>query len=263
MRQAILDEILKNDRRSSVSRRLASPLIRIAASVPPVRLRAVHFFNVTETIPPFRPGARLLEVGCGSGHFLARMKSKGWEVFGVDMDSRSVEVAKSSYGIDVFRGQLQDARLMDRSFDAIVMKHSIEHISDPKSLLVESLRVLSPGGWMGIITPNVKSLAHRLFAEHWFALEIPRHLYLFSPAVLSECVRASGFEVITTYTQANMARDIYEASVRIRERALGRRGEKEVAGNAQKFGGLERAMLSIYPGCGEEIVLLARRGAEA
>jgi 2-polyprenyl-3-methyl-5-hydroxy-6-metoxy-1,4-benzoquinol methylase len=46
------------------------------------------------------------------------------------------------------------------------MNHVIEHVSDPLALLRECYRILSPGGYVGIVTPNVKSLAHRLFREN-------------------------------------------------------------------------------------------------
>lgn len=260
LRQILLDEILKSSRQSSGWKR---PLIRILASISAVRLRAIHFFNVTEEVPPIRPGARLLEVGCGGGLFLAKMKNKGWQVFGVDMDSRSARVARESFGIDVFAGHLREALFPDSYFDAIVMKHVIEHAVNPLELFVECFRVLAPGGWIGIITPNIKSLGHKFFTRHWFALEIPRHLHLFSPSVLSKCVQSAGFEVILTRSQANMARDIYEASVSIREKAQDKQGKKKPLDGAKRFDSLERLILKIYPGCGEEIVLLARKGVRA
>jgi 2-polyprenyl-3-methyl-5-hydroxy-6-metoxy-1,4-benzoquinol methylase len=143
-------------------------LLRLVAGralgvIPPLRARAAYGLEVL--FPAWRGRGRLLDVGCGNGSYLSLMRTLGWDVAGVDVDPQAVAVCRAR-GLSVFPGTLEEASFPDGSFDVITMNHVIEHVSDPLALLRECYRILSPGGYVGIVTPNVKSLAHRLFREN-------------------------------------------------------------------------------------------------
>jgi hypothetical protein len=65
--------------------------------------------------------------------------------------------------------------------------------------------------------PNMESLGHRLYREAWRGLEVPRHLFLFSPAILRACVKRSGLQVLKLGTTARSARWMWAASRLIRQ----------------------------------------------
>lgn len=146
-----------------------------------------------------KPG-RLLEVGCGSGKFLNQMRSKGWLVEGVDLDSQAIEAARANYGVNVYNGRIEEMNYPSDSFDAVTMNHVIEHVHDPIALLRECHRILKPGGYLVIVTPNFNSWGHRKFGCHWRDLDPPRHLYLFSQKLLRECASRAGFKDSKTKT---------------------------------------------------------------
>lgn len=132
---------------------------------------------------PYRPDGRALDVGCASGHFLRSLQMLGWRCEGVEFNQTAVEICRSQ-GFTVHHGDLESARLDNDSFDLITVRHVIEHIPDPDSLVREASRILRSGGQLLIATPNSQALGRRWFGAYWFANDIPRHLILFSPANL-------------------------------------------------------------------------------
>ena len=54
-----------------------------------------------------KKGGRLLDVGCGNGLFLEKMRNLGWEVVGVETDEKAVEVARKRFGLDIYHGTLE------------------------------------------------------------------------------------------------------------------------------------------------------------
>lgn len=83
------------------------------------------------------PKGKLLDVACGNGVFLAKMRDLGWEVTGVEPDEQAVKVAREYYGLDVYKGTLEEVGFQDNTFDAIILSHVIEHVPNPISTLRE------------------------------------------------------------------------------------------------------------------------------
>lgn len=162
------------------------------------------------------PGGKLLDVGCGSGLWLASMREHGWEVAGVDFDAAAVS-AGTRQGLSLCAGSLEAQRYPDAAFDAVMLNHVIEHTPDPVATLAECRRVLKPGGQFILYTPNVQSLGHRMFGQHWRGLEPPRHLHLFSPESIRAALQQAGF-TRTSVRTVNSAY-IWRQSVALRARA--------------------------------------------
>jgi 2-polyprenyl-3-methyl-5-hydroxy-6-metoxy-1,4-benzoquinol methylase len=148
------------------------------------------------------PGGRLLEVGCGSGATLHAMQQRGWQVTGLDFDANAVANARSK-GLDVHHGQLADQAFPDNSFDAVVMSHVIEHVPNPRQLLIECRRILKPNGTLVVLTPNAGSALHRRYGKNWRGLEIPRHLQLFTAASVDRMAKNIGFSVVKAFSSMN------------------------------------------------------------
>jgi len=173
---------------------------------------------------------RLLDVGCGNGLFLDRMRQYGWDVTGVEPDGCAVSVAREKFGLEVFHGSLEEAMFPEGCFDAITVNHVIEHISDPIRLLKECRCVLRPGGKLVVMTPNIESLGARVFCEYWRGLEVPRHLFLFAPQSLRACTKAAGLNIQHFRTTANIASFIWAASSLIRRDGMLKGGFPETPG---------------------------------
>lgn len=137
---------------------------------------------------------RLLDLGCGNGHFLVEMRACGWEVYGSEPDVRAVEACRK-VGLQVQLGMLAEDTFSPGFFAAITLNHVIEHLHDPLATLRLCFKFLQPGGTLWIATPNLKALGHTRFGRNWFALDPPRHLILFTPASLRGALEQAGLEV--------------------------------------------------------------------
>ncbi|PYX48733.1 MAG: hypothetical protein DMG79_11080 [Acidobacteria bacterium] len=208
-----------------------------------------------------RAGATLLDVGCGSGTFIGKMRSLGWNVTGVDPDSLAVAYAKRQ-GFEVFHGTISDIPA-DAHYDVITLSHVIEHVPDPVQLLRECKSHLrDEDSRVVIATPNIDSLGHRWFKRYWRGLEVPRHLLIFSPAALRKCIVEAGLRVNTMRTETRLARMIYNPSVcaRAGESEIGAKSNFAVAtkATAYLFQALEDAWSCFRNDVGEEIFCICR-----
>jgi 2-polyprenyl-3-methyl-5-hydroxy-6-metoxy-1,4-benzoquinol methylase len=176
--------------------------------------------KMCRTVTKRRQPGRILDIGCATGDFLARMAHQGWSVQGIEMIGAAAAVARETYSLDVFTGSLEDAHLASHSFHAVTLWHVLEHLPDPKGSLVEIRRVLKEDGLLVIAVPNLDSWDARLFSTAWAGYDVPRHLSTFSPATLSRLLAATGFAVEDT----NCLQGAYQSfawSLRFRLRQMG------------------------------------------
>jgi 2-polyprenyl-3-methyl-5-hydroxy-6-metoxy-1,4-benzoquinol methylase len=146
-----------------------------------------------------RTSGRLLDVGCATGDFLVVMAAAGWEVAGCDFSTRAVEQARRRVAPyqtpHVVHGSLEAAAFPDEAFDIVTLWHSIEHLPDPLGTLQEVQRILRPDGLLVIQTPAWLSLESQLWKGYWSGLDLPRHLYVFSPQTLAATLVRAGFAI--------------------------------------------------------------------
>lgn len=205
---------------------------------------------------------RLLDVGCGAGRFLNKMRSLKWEVMGVETDKQAALVAREHFDLNVHVGTVQEAQFADNEFDAISMHHVIEHVDNPIEILKECLRVLKVGGRLVIITPNLRSFGHRLFHDSWRGLEVPRHLQIFSPKSLKKCADQAGFRTVRVKTIAQLSRYIWVTSRLIRKNSNIENSTKNQGIGLRVEGfifWLLEYAVSRWKNVGEEIVLVGKK----
>ncbi|MGH7165383.1 MAG: class I SAM-dependent methyltransferase [Nitrospiraceae bacterium] len=233
----------------------APPLGHLLAMVPSLRTRAT--FGWQELCPPYQPGGTLLDVGCGAGTYLSRVRELGWEVVGVELSPQAAQAAREAYGVAVHVGTLEEVKFPDGSFAVVTMTHLIEHVPDPLALLRECYRILQPGGRLIVTTPNLSGVGSRLFKSAWLDLDPPRHLWLFAPDTLRQCVERAGFEIERTRSRAYHTAMIFELSQRIR-RAGSVRDHQSVTGKEWRgtvWAWLERWLRPVWRFAGEELMV--------
>jgi 2-polyprenyl-3-methyl-5-hydroxy-6-metoxy-1,4-benzoquinol methylase len=147
-------------------------------------------------------GERVLDVGCGDGHFAAELARAGAEVVGIDVAAEPLRRARERHPelVDLRRLPAAGAwPLEDASFDAVWAGEVIEHVADTAAWLSELRRVLRSGGLLLLSTPDHGrlrmlgwALMPRAFATHFD----PRsdHLRFYTPRSLSELLEDFGFQ---------------------------------------------------------------------
>lgn len=201
---------------------------------------------------PFAGPQRLLDVGCGSGEWLERMKALGWNVEGIDPDAEAVLAARRT-GCQAQCGTLPDIAYPSGHFDVVSMNHVIEHVPDPLGTLRECLRILRPGGQLVLATPNGASWGHRLFGARWRGLEPPRHLHLFGCRSMERLLQAAGF--VRPYVRTYAARSVVEESIsppfRGQAPKMGALRRRVVRSLSWALTAVEHVLLALYPRAGE------------
>jgi 2-polyprenyl-3-methyl-5-hydroxy-6-metoxy-1,4-benzoquinol methylase len=139
-------------------------------------------------------GRKLLDVGCGAGQFLRAAIDAGWDAEGVELN-RENACAVAEFGIRVFWGTLEDAAFSDATFDVVSLWDVLEHIPCPVHFLLETLRILKPGGLVFLQSPNIDSDVASIWGIRWPWLCLPDHLYHFSPRTIDILLQKAGFLV--------------------------------------------------------------------
>jgi len=182
---------------------------KVAIWGPSLKFRALFGFLL---FPKAIPQGRLLDIGCGNGRFLAAMKLLGWNVYGVEPDPISAQLAKHLTGAEIY-SSFSEANFPRDFFDIITMNHVLEHIEEPLPLLNECYRILQTSGKLGIAVPNWKSMIHRIFGQYYYHLDLPRHVVMYEPRVLTLACLKAGFTVETiTTTSIREARVAFKRS---------------------------------------------------
>ena len=154
--------------------------------------------RLTELEQQHRTKGRLLDVGCGIGTFLSLAREHGWEPSGIDPSKSGSAFAQEKYKLDVRCADIFEADFPSAYFDAIVLYHVLEHISDLNPFLSELRRVLKPEtGTLVIEVPNGESLQSRLQKADWPYVHPHDHLYYFSAYSLPKLLRKHGFHNVT------------------------------------------------------------------
>ncbi|WP_338354879.1 methyltransferase domain-containing protein [uncultured Marinobacter sp.] len=131
--------------------------------------------------PAVETNGIILEIGCGPGQLLAAAATRGCDVMGVDVSLEWLVIARhlvERYGgkPELAAGFAEQLPLADNSVAAIVSLDVIEHVGDQDAYVSDLRRVLKPGGFFGLSTPNRFSLSPEPHVNVWGVGYLPRSL---------------------------------------------------------------------------------------
>lgn len=203
----------------------------------------------------------LLDVGCGRGDLPASWIAAGWRVLGVEPSPEAASLARSR-GVDIVGARLADARLEPSLLDAVVFRHSLEHVPDPRTDLMRAHDLLRPGGRLAVIVPNWGSWQRRTFGEYWFPLELPRHRTHFTAAGLRAAMTSARLEGIDVRPATPFITTTWSLQFRLFDRLLTRHDAALLAGYAASLPvSLVSAVLDARRGGGDFLHAAAQRPA--
>lgn len=151
-----------------------------------IRERTTYGVVIDELLPHKDGTPRALEIGCGNGTLMVKLKSVGWSVEGVEWDAKAAAIAEKNSACTIHVGDFRALDLPKESFDLIVLNHVFEHLDKPLDALCEMRKLLAPKGRIVLIYPNPKSLGAKFYKTDWFPWEVPRHLVFLTPLTIKK-----------------------------------------------------------------------------
>lgn len=145
----------------------------------------------------FRTPGSALEIGCGDGLMLDALRKKGWTVAGTERTEEMADVARKNLGLKVHVGGAGQIPA-DEAYELIILFQVLEHLNDPLDTLKQCAAHLKPDGKLLVALPNLASWQSRYAKSLWFHLDVPRHLFHFSPTSLGHAMRLAGLAVTRT-----------------------------------------------------------------
>ncbi len=145
--------------------------------------------NLINSLQPAK--GRILDIGAGTGDFLAVAKQNGWSTIGVEPSEKAKAIA-SKKGVDFVDAT---AALENQSFDVITMWHVLEHVPDLDNQIKELKRLLKPSGSLIIAVPNFKSFDAKYYGAFWAAYDVPIHFWHFSKKAIQSLFQKENIQL--------------------------------------------------------------------
>jgi ubiquinone/menaquinone biosynthesis C-methylase UbiE len=143
-----------------------------------------------------KPSGKALEVGCGTGALTPVLLNRGLSITVGDISKKLAETTAARLNVIGIECDAMQIQLPDRSQDLVMSSEVIEHVPDPAAALREMARVIAPGGYLAVTSPN--RLWYPLL---WIAQK--SHLRKFSgneiwlwPAAARRIISAAGLNII-------------------------------------------------------------------
>jgi hypothetical protein len=150
------------------------------------RLLAISRASLARRLDRIAPPGPVLDVGAGGGALLRALRARGREAVGLE---------RVAGGDGVLACEIADFDDRLGEWAAVIFWHSLEHLRAPVVAIDRAASLLAPGGVLVIAVPNLASWQSRWFGEHWFHLDLPRHLVHLPASALCAGLRARGFTI--------------------------------------------------------------------
>lgn len=134
---------------------------------------------------------KILDIGTGTGDFLAMAKNDGWETIGFEPSDKARAIAMEK-GVSFVK---DTSEVNNNSIDVITMWHVLEHVPDPSAQIKELKRLLKPDGTIIIAVPNFKSYDAKIYGNFWAAYDVPRHLWHYSKSSIQNLFAKENIEL--------------------------------------------------------------------
>lgn len=162
-----------------------------------------------QNIPPLEPGhnffladprvpkkSRLFDIGCGVGNFMAAARAQGFDVTGIDWDTKAIQAGKEVLGLEkIFPLSIEEyaEQYSGETYDVVSFFEVLEHQDDPVGFLSQVRRLVKPCGYIALSVPN-----RNRFQKGLDTTDLPpNHLTRWNPKVLKAFLRQHRFEIVS------------------------------------------------------------------
>jgi SAM-dependent methyltransferase len=180
----------------------SSPTATVGAKATGLKRRIRQLLALeTRSTPPVPPG-KLLEIGCASGAYLESMRAAGWKVEGIEFSEAASARAREK-GLDVRTGTVESAEPPIEPVDLVAAWMVLEHLHEPVNALKKIRSWVTPSAYLIASIPDASALERRIFGDRWYALQMPTHLYHYTPETIRDVLRNAGWELKKVTWQRN------------------------------------------------------------
>lgn len=143
--------------------------------------------------PEKKESKKLLDIGCGTGHFLQACQNRGWNIQGMELDPNTAEKAAKLTGQTIHPHLSSIAE--SEQFQVISLWHVLEHVYELHDYFAFFKKSLAQNGKLLLALPNCNSFDAQYFQEYWAAYDVPRHIYHFTPETIQAIAQQYGFSL--------------------------------------------------------------------
>ena len=143
----------------------------------------------------FRKSGKLLDVGCGVGYFVLEAVRAHFDAEGLEFSPDAASVGRELWTLKIQTGDFLRAEYPEASFEIVTLWQVFEHFPNPVETLRKVWQILKPGGLLVVAVPNIASIQASLFTNRWYHLDVPRHLFHYSPQTLGRLIEREGYQV--------------------------------------------------------------------
>jgi ubiquinone/menaquinone biosynthesis C-methylase UbiE len=98
---------------------------------------------------------KLLDMGCGTGVFTSKLQQTKFDLYGIDISSKSIDIATNKYqAINFSVGDIENTPFNDESFDIVLLSGVLHHFNDFNKVIGECYRLLTKGGMLFAYDPH-------------------------------------------------------------------------------------------------------------
>jgi ubiquinone/menaquinone biosynthesis C-methylase UbiE len=115
----------------------------------------VRLITTCMRLAGLQPGARIADLGCGSGVFTDLLSKQGYQAAGLDISPKLIALGRAKYpAVEFHVGDVEHLPFADGSMDGILLSGLVHHLPDPSRCAAEAFRVLKTGGSFVAFDPN-------------------------------------------------------------------------------------------------------------
>ncbi len=154
-------------------------------------------------------GAEVLDLGCGSGEFLALARDRGCQVVGLEPGNSYAEYAQQKHSLNVHIASWDKIEFPRESFDVITAHHVLEHLRNPVGAVNSITNWLKTGGIVYLSVPNMLPNQKPSFERFHFA-----HIHGFTPKTLMLAAQVCGLSPVSTGSSLNTTTQLFRKASR-------------------------------------------------
>jgi len=143
-------------------------------------------------------GKKILDFGTGTGYFLNYMKSRGFDVRGIEISDKARSFGQINFDLQIHHPNDIFDEGFPKGYNYVSFWHVLEHVYEPDRVLRRLKDLLADDGAIIVALPNYKCLEAHIYDEYWNGYDVPRHLWHWDKESFTKFARKCGYKVTKT-----------------------------------------------------------------